>query len=770
MERCLRVAQPHLFNEPTDDLRQHALAYSELGLEVFPLNANKTPKTTHGWKEATTNPGQIDAWWTRWSGALIGCRVPKQLVLLDVDPRHGGVETWKLIKKLWAPPLTRAHKSGRGDGGGHTWWDRPSDKLSVRKLDDWAKEHGVGHAVSETRWVSGIDVLHWDHRYTILPPSPHPDTGHPYVWVPGRDFSFEPLALPADLADLISAEEPIDTPPPAPRILDPDSPADWYSFHYSCADTLLNHGWKVVAGDGIQDRSRWRHPNATAAYSATIRYGCLFVYSPNTPFEVTEPGRPHGYTPFATYALLEHRDDQSAAAKAVREMRGQHAGETSWDFVAQDSGSFQQEEGGQGDQEETEPPPPVREWPKLQAEAFHGIFGEIVGELEPHTEADQAGILACLLAYFAAATGPGPHFRLSSTTQNARINVLIAGDSARARKGTAESMARWVIRTADAAITSERRVTGLNSGEGLIEAVRDPKWGRDKNGNEVLIDAGVDDKRLLLYEPEFAGRLLTATRRSGSTISALLRTAWDDGNLQTMNARNPLRATGAHLCVIGNVTIDELLTGVSVDDLAGGLLNRFLFIAVRSGRRLPFGGELDDEAVEKLGRRLRERLEAARCRGRIMFDDACKEHWPAAYDALMDDAPPGPLGHLTARGPTQVQRLALIYALADGATAIGVEHLAAGIGFWAYCRESAELIFTADHAGQVTGGIDGDQLLTLLIDTGRAWSVMEIREHFKWSGTKEAGERARLEKLGLVKVGLMPREGGGRPTTVVMAR
>lgn len=749
------------------ELKTHALAYAKLGLEVFPLNADKTPRTTHGWKEATSNPEQIEKWWAQWPTALIGCRIPKNLVLLDIDPRHGGVETWKLIKELWVPPLTRTHKSGRGDGGGHTWWARPSDKLSVQKLDNWAKEHGVGHAVSETRWVSGIDILHWDHRYTILPPSPHPDTGQPYTWVPGRDLEFEPLALPADLAELISADEEPDTLPPAPRVLDPTSPADWYSFHHTCADTLSNHGWKVVAGDGRQDRSRWRHPTATAAYSATIRYGCLFVYSPNTDFEVTEPGRPHGYTPFATYALLEHRNDQSAAAKAVREMR------SNWDFVPNSNGHSQATLNGhvsvtEDDPEEPSPEPPP--WPEIPPEAYHGIFGEIVTTLTPHTEADPVGVLACLIAYFGAAIGSGPHFRLSGTTQTARVNVLVVGDSARARKGSAEAMARWVMRSADMAITQDRRASGLNSGEGLIDAVRDPRWGVDKHGADVLLDPGVSDKRLLLYEPEFAGRLLTAIKRAGSTISALVRMAWDDGNLQTMNSRNPLRATGAHICVIGNVTIDELLNQTSADDLAGGLLNRFLFFAVHSTSRLPFGGTLDDGVVEGLGHQLRERLDQARRRSLMGFGDSCRESWPAAYDALMDDAPAGPLSHLTARAPIQVQRLALIYALADGADSIEVEHLTSAIAVWSYCRDSAHRIFTGDVAGHATGDVTGDELLKLLVESGRPWAVMEIRNHFCWSGTKEATVRAKLERLGLIKVGQVAREGGGRPRTILVAR
>jgi hypothetical protein len=756
---------PHPLGEPVGNLKDHALAYAELGLEVFPLNADKTPRTTHGWKEATTDTALIEAWWTRWPGALIGCRIPAGLVLLDVDPRHGGVETWKLIRTMWGPPLTRAHKSGRGDGGGHTWWIRPADKLSVRKLDDWAKEHGVGHAVSETRWVSGIDVLHWDHRYTILPPSPHPETGQPYQWVIGRGLDFEPLTMPVDLAELISADEEPPSPPPAPRILDPDSPADWYSHHYTCGDVLAGHGWKVVAGDGAQDRSRWKHPTATASYSATIRYGCLFVYSPNTPFEVTEPGRPHGYTPFAAYAMLEHGDDQSAAARAVRTMRGQPEG-VPWDFVPSEIRLNGQHSAAM----EEEAPAVVLAvpWPHIAPEAFHGVLGETVQALAPHTEADPAGVLACLLVYFGAAAGPGPHFRLSGATHTGRLNVLVVGDSARARKGSAEAVIRWVMEHADPAIATSRRGTGINSGEGLIEAVRDEKWGKDKSGADVMVDEGIKDKRLLLYEPEFAGRLMPAIRRSGSTISALLRMAWDDGNLQTMT-RNPLKATGAHICVIGNATIDELLLEMSPSDIAGGLMNRFLFVAVRAGHLLPFGGTIDDQGVGELGRTIRRQLDRARVRSRIDFGETAKARWADDYERLRADSPDGPLGHLTARGPIQVQRLALVYALADDARCIEADHLVAAQAMWEFCRASAALVVSSNTSGSLTGNPDADQMLELLVGSGKAWAARDLALELGWSGAKVAAVRGRLERLSLVRLGVL-KGTGGRPKTVVEAK
>jgi hypothetical protein len=44
----------------------------------------------------------------------------------------------------------------------------------------------------------------------------------------------------------------------------------------------------------------------------------LFVYSPNTPFDVTEAGHPKGYTKFKAYAILNHAGDMSAAARALR--------------------------------------------------------------------------------------------------------------------------------------------------------------------------------------------------------------------------------------------------------------------------------------------------------------------------------------------------------------------------------------------------------------------------------------------------------------------
>jgi hypothetical protein len=79
----------------------------------------------------------------------------------------------------------------------------------------------------------------------------------------------------------------------------------------------MPHGWSCLDADPGSDGARWAHPTATAKWSATVKHGCLFVYSTNTPFDITEPGYPKGYTKFRAYAVLDHGGDLSAAARAL---------------------------------------------------------------------------------------------------------------------------------------------------------------------------------------------------------------------------------------------------------------------------------------------------------------------------------------------------------------------------------------------------------------------------------------------------------------------
>lgn len=147
----------------------------------------------------------------------------------------------------------------------------------------------------------------------MLPPSIHPDTGKPYVKVDG------PIPVPPGWLTRLMLPERVSTPSTRPsrpaRVFAGPSLADQFNSTATWADVLEPHGWRAVFGDGDSDGSRWRHPAATSPTSASVRGGRLYVYSPNTPFEVTEASDPHGHSKFHAYAVLNHGGDMSAAAR-----------------------------------------------------------------------------------------------------------------------------------------------------------------------------------------------------------------------------------------------------------------------------------------------------------------------------------------------------------------------------------------------------------------------------------------------------------------------
>jgi hypothetical protein len=68
------------------------------------------------------------------------------------------------------------------------------------------------------------------------------------------------------------------------------------------------------------------------------------------------------------------------------------------------------------------------------------------------------------------------------------------------------------------------------------------------------------------------------------------RKAWDGGILSTMTRSSSLRATGAHISIVGHITVEELRARLTRTDTANGFANRFLFALVKRSKVLPFGG------------------------------------------------------------------------------------------------------------------------------------------------------------------------------------
>src|SRR5688572_4470526 len=107
---------------------------SEIGLAVFPLHyingagcscgspncrsPGKHPLTLNGVHAATSVASQIDAWWAQHPMANIGIATGQvsEIVVVDVDPRNGGDESFERLRRELQLPETTCVRTG---GGGH---------------------------------------------------------------------------------------------------------------------------------------------------------------------------------------------------------------------------------------------------------------------------------------------------------------------------------------------------------------------------------------------------------------------------------------------------------------------------------------------------------------------------------------------------------------------------------------------------------------------------------------------------------------------------
>jgi hypothetical protein len=268
----------------------------------------------------------------------------------------------------------------------------------------------------------------------------------------------------------------------------------------------------------------------------------------------------------------------------------------------------------------------VDDFPEPLSElAFHGLAGDIVRRIEPHTEADPVALLIQVLIAFGNVIDRFAHAMADGSRHAMNLFCVLVGKSSKARKGTSWSHVRRLFNRVDEEWAQNCIVNGLSSGEGVIWAVRD-QISRTVKGKREIVDAGVKDKRLCVVEGEFAN-VLRVMGREGNTLSPVIRSAWDSGNLRSITKNAPARATDAHISILGHITRDELRRLLTETESANGFGNRFLWLAVRRSKCLPEGGNLDDDNLNDLVLQIHEAIEFARMAGLVRRDDDARKLW-----------------------------------------------------------------------------------------------------------------------------------------------
>jgi hypothetical protein len=155
---------------------QAALSYASSGWPVFPCHTvmpnsagctcgvehcsspGKHPTIRGGLRSASAQLDDVRRWWSRWPKANVAIRTGREsgLVVLDVDPAHGGLDSLRrLIKEHGQLPVTLAVSTG--SNGLHFYFEHPG----VLVRNDAGKRFGPG-----------LDVR-GDGGYVIAPPSIH---------------------------------------------------------------------------------------------------------------------------------------------------------------------------------------------------------------------------------------------------------------------------------------------------------------------------------------------------------------------------------------------------------------------------------------------------------------------------------------------------------------------------------------------------------------------------------------------------------------------
>jgi Bifunctional DNA primase/polymerase, N-terminal/Primase C terminal 1 (PriCT-1) len=385
-------------------------------------------------------------------------------------------------------------------------------------------------------------------------------------------------------------------------------------------------------------------------------------------------------------------------------------------------------------------------WPAAPAAAaYHGVLGEIALAVAPLMEADRVAVLGTNLVMFGAACGGARTFYQGSM-QRANLSVLLVGGTGfSGRKGTALDLSRTVFHLAYPDL-DELWLVGVASGEAI-------------SGH---LERKVPEDRVLIVEPEF-GRILTIMNRQGSTLSPVLRNAWDGVPLGYGRARDESLVPTHHVALLGHITPIELRQKLTEVDAGNGFANRLLFLAVRRSQLVAFPVS-PDRIVQPFLKPLHLAIIEAQAPGVLAFDDAARDRWEDFYVEMAMTPRLGLAGAVTGRHEAQVARLALVYALADRSPSIGVAHLEAAIALAEFARRSAI------HAlGDSTGNRHADVLRRMLEDGELSW-----KEAKQALGLRTAADMAEVVAVlldaGVVEVVSVDRQAGGRPRRVIQAK
>ncbi len=707
-----------------------ALALANRGLRIFPCNPDKTPRVA-AWEQAATNSQfAVAVKWEASPESLPALPVGAHgLVVIDADRKAGGADGVAAFHALCAEhriDLSTAFVVQTPSDGLHFYWRTDAPYGNSRgSLPDGIDVRGLG-------------------GYVIAPGATLPD-GRSYRHVYGSWDAIPPL--PEALASFLREKRPMTSPTLASAA---DSSLIGERERLCASAALADEVAKLRAMGEGSGRNRALNE---AAHSLGTMDGWIDL---NEVAEALwEASIANGYAAKDGEAAAKQTITSGLAAGRTKPRPLLSHGSISDEYIRQTQQNLISQYKARQ---------PAKEWPAaMNADAYIGIAGDFIRLVAPHTEGDPCALLVAFLTVVGSIMGRGAYLSVGPTLHYPNLFSVIVAETSKGRKGTVMAEAKRFAKMIDATI-SNRMLGGLSSGEGLIEAVRDARLDDSPiDGAKIpiakVIDNGVADKRLLVTESEM-GQALQAAARDGNTLSATLRMAWDGDELRTLARSNKNVCRQPHISIFGNITLDELQRLLTTTDRNNGFANRFLWVCARRSQLLPWGGNVDDAALDELAARAAHVISLSMYYGKCGWVPDAASMWAKEYGRL-SSGKTGLAGAMSARAEAQTLRLALIYAVLDGCNNVDVHHLRAALEVWRYCQDSVDYCF-----GSASGDTTADRILNMLASTPEGASLTQISAHFGRNKSKDELQRA-LDTLKTTgKARLESRKTGGRAAVV----
>ncbi len=308
-----------------------ATAYLAAGLSVLPaIPAQKRPTISwQNFQQRLPSSVELDAWFGDANAACLICgSISGNLEMIDFDLGGAMFDAWRdLVQELAPGLLQRLVIETTPSGGFHVVYRCESPvcgnvKLASRNFeadDDspitvGAKDYKP-RRLPDGSWAATVVMIETRGEGGLFLCAPSPG----YTIVQG-DLAKPPTITESERNTLLGAawslneaetQEIVDAPKPASQSSSVGlRPGDDFNERGDARSYLERAGWVCVRGG---DNEHWRRPGKDKGSSATLKNGVFYVFSSSAaPFEPSK-----GYSPFATYAMLEHNGDFNAATRAL---------------------------------------------------------------------------------------------------------------------------------------------------------------------------------------------------------------------------------------------------------------------------------------------------------------------------------------------------------------------------------------------------------------------------------------------------------------------